>query len=235
MSIPDNAELVKIRLAEQRNAKSPELLLHCLLKENRIPRNGNIEKILKEAIRIEKEIDNVLDPLQEISTIIKTKELILKCEKSEKDFLDGKRCPTIRLFLNFGANPEKWCILASAKLLNTKTPKTPKYNQIGKKKTPPIETPESQPIIIFSDSPDSPPPLAEITMQDPEALLAEEICDLNNDFSDDEDFISAVSQTIPETVSPFSSPISPIIERQIKKARKRKARTLPVQNKRTRK
>ena len=93
MSIPDNAELVKIRLAEQRNAKSPELLLHCLLKENRIPRNGNIEKILKEAIRIEKEIDNVLDPLQEISTIIKTKELILKCEKSEKDFLDGKRCP----------------------------------------------------------------------------------------------------------------------------------------------
>ena len=232
MSIPENAELVKIRLSEQRNAKSPELLLHCLLKENRIPRNGNIEKLLLEAISIEKTIDKGLDPLQEISTIIKAKDLILKCEKIEKDSLNGKRCPTILLFLNFGANPEKWCILAVAKLLNSKTPKT---KQIKKKEFRPIETPENQPIVIYSDSPDSPPPLAEITMPHPDALLAEEICDQNSDFSDDEDFISAVSKTISETVSPFSSPISPVIERQLKKARKRKARTLPVQNKRTKK
>jgi hypothetical protein len=78
----------------------------------------------------------------------------------------------------------------------------------------PIVIQKEKPIVINSDSPDSPPPLAEITMPHPETLLTEEICD----FSDDETFISAVSQNMPETVSKFSSPISSVIERQLKKA-----------------
>jgi hypothetical protein len=72
--------------------------------------------------------------------------------------------------------------------------------------------------------------------------MAEEIVDaLDEDldaFSDDDVFITAVSQShtfLPETVLSDSSPISPIIRPLLKRARKRKACTLSVPKKRTRK
>ena len=222
-SVQKNAEIVKIRLSEQRNCQSPELLLHCLSRENRIKPNGLTETLLREAIKIENIIDNGLDPLQEVDIILKTKILIKKCSNALPEIPNGKKCPSLRLYLSYGSNPEQWTIGAVVKFVNSK----------GKNQK---KAPSLAPI-----KPDSLPPLTEIMQPNEAALTAEEIVDADeefNGFSDDEVFIVAVSQNktfAPETDLPSSSPISPIIQPLLIRARKRKACTLSVPKKRTKK
>ena len=224
MSVPKNAEIVKTRISEQRNCQSPGLLLHCLTKENRINPKGLTAEILQEAIKIENKIDAGLDPLLEVDIILKAKLLIKNCSKAPIEFHNGKKCPNLRLYLSYGVNPEKWSLGAVTKFINTK----------GK----------NQPITALARAPfeiDSLPPLTEIRQPIAAALIAEEIVDALgeiSDFSDDDVFIKAVSQNntfLPETVLSDSSPISPIIRPLLKRARKRKACTLSVPKKRTRK
>jgi hypothetical protein len=222
-SVQKNAEIVKIRLSEQRNCQSPELLLHCLSRENRIKSNGLTETLLREAIKIEKVIDNGLDPLQEVDIILKTKILIQKCSNAPQEIHNGKKCPSLRLYLSYGSNPEQWTIGAVVKFVNSKRKTQKNAPSLAPKKS------------------DSLPPLTEITQPNDAALTAEEIVDADEDFngfSDDDVFIIAVSQNktfAPETDLPSSSPISPIIQPLLKRARKRKACTLSVPKKRTKK
>ena len=225
MNTPKNAEIVKTRILEQRNCQSPGLLLHCLTKENRINPTGLTVELLQEAIKIENVIDTGLDPLLEVDIILSAKTLIKKCVNSPIEFHNGKKCPNLRLYLSYGANPEKWSLGAVTKFSNTKG--------------------RIQPITALALAPiknDSLPPLTEITQPIQAALMAEEIVDALdeelNPFSDDDVFITAVSQShnfLPETVLSDSSPISPIIQPSLKRARKRKAITLSVPKKRTRK
>ena len=229
MNDQKNAEIVKTRISEQRNCKSPALLLHNLLTENRIKPKGLTEGLLKEAIQIENEIEKGLDPLLEIAIVLQTKELINKCETIPTETHNGKKCPNLRLFLSYGTNPKKWSIGAVVKYF-------------AQKKQEPISA-----LASASNSIDSLPPLIELTLPSPAALQAEEICDnyeiqyaaypLNSDFSDDDIFITAVSQsnqTIPPEVFSDSSPTSPIIK-PCRRARKRKATTLAAPKKRTKK
>ena len=220
MSVQKNAEIVKSRISEQRNCQSPGLLLHCLLKENRINPEGLTVELLQEAIAIENEIDSGMDPLLEVDIMLKVKNLIKKCARSPLEFHSGKKSPKLLLYLTFGANPEKWSIGAVTKFSNSK----------GK----PIKT-----LARAQYKFDSLPPLTEIVQPIPAALIAEEIVDTLDqelDFSDDDVFITAVTQNntfIPETALSDSSPLSPIIQPLLKKARKRKAHTLSVPKKRT--
>jgi hypothetical protein len=227
MSAPKNAEIVKIRISEQRNCQSPELLLHCLMKENRINPTGSTVELFQEAIKLENEIDAGLDPLLEVDVILRAKSLIKKCSTSPIETHNGKKCPNLRLYLSYGANPEKWSLGAVTKFTNSKG------------KIQPITALARAPIKI-----DSLPPLTEITQPIRSALMAEEIVDAldaledPNAFSDDDVFITAVSQSntfLPETDLSDSSPISPIIKPLLIRARKRKARTLSVPKKRTKK
>jgi hypothetical protein len=160
-----------------------------------------------------------------VDIILEAKNLISICSNSPTEIHNGKKCPNLRLYLTFGANPGIWSLGAVVKFVNTKG------------KTQPITAIALAPIKI-----DSLPPLTEITQPIQAALIAEEIADAHDDefdaFSDDDVFITAVSQNntfLPETVLCDSSPISPIIRPLLKRARKRKACTLSVPKKRTKK
>ena len=107
MSAPKNAEIVKTRISEQRNCQSPELLLHCLMKENRINPTGSTVELLQEAIKLENEIDAGLDPLLEVDVILRAKSLIKKCSTSPIETHNGKKMPEFATVPVIRSQPRK--------------------------------------------------------------------------------------------------------------------------------